>query len=687
MKIRTFIASGLIVGGLVSGSRAEQKVLAQVEIRGLDKVAADVATLTEAAGQPMPGEALLGMAGGALGSPELTGLDVSGVFRLIVLESEGFPEAPPTAALIAPVIGDGQAYLEAVGQGMEAAGEEDGVHTFTKGANAPPMGPPEMHIGLVDGGAVIGMEADAVRQVRGMAAGFFSSTGAQIPGTVAVRVDVATLLEIVEPMMDEKMGEMKKALEAAEEQEKSVAPPTMPEMDVAKVLDAEVDFMMGLMRQLDQLGLGLGVADGALQIHSVMQPKSDSPFADALADSRPPVDAVRTALPADALYAQAMFIPGLDMMIEPYIDFMTDLYAGMGPEMLELAGPMMTIMKDIDGLYPGDVAMGVVPGKDGEWPAFVEVATVTDPDRMLKMIDDMIAVQEGFADTEALGYTYSLTREVSRTHRDIDITSYTIQMEFGDDMAKSMPPGFDTFFQNLRYDLAFVNDLAVYSMGPSNATEATIDRLLDGTGAAVTQGAAFRSRFPLLAQEPLDAFTMNLFDAARAVLTLVPEEMSESAPPIPQGPGTLAGYTEVRDGSLRSTMAVGLADIAAVSEWVQQAMPKQGGMAGGGPGSCTQNLRQLAIVCYMHEAEAGTLPAAWDEVGAQLGAPTPFGPPALLVCPNATDPSVPSYRMVASGSLSDITSPGTTVLVEEVAPHHDGKRHVAYGDGHVELVD
>ena len=52
MKIRTFIASGLIVGGMVSGSRAEQKVLAQVEIRGLDRVAADVARLTETAGQP-----------------------------------------------------------------------------------------------------------------------------------------------------------------------------------------------------------------------------------------------------------------------------------------------------------------------------------------------------------------------------------------------------------------------------------------------------------------------------------------------------------------------------------------------------------------------------------------------------------------------------------------------------------
>jgi prepilin-type processing-associated H-X9-DG protein len=687
MKIQTWLVGGVMLGGLVSGSQAEQKILAQVEIRGLDRVAADVARLTETVGQPMPGEALLGLAGAALGSPDLTGLDSSGVFRLVVMASEGFPEEPPAVALMAPVTGDGQAYLDAVGQVMESAGEADGVHTFTQGANALPMGPPQMCIAPIEGGAVIGMEGDVVRQVAAVAAGLASPTEAELPGAVAVRVDVASLLALLEPMMDEKMGEMKEMLEQAEAPGQAAAPPTMQDMDVSKVLDAEVDLLLGMLKQLDHIGLGIGLAGDALQIHASLDPQVGSGFAAALASAHPPVAAIRTALPADALYAQTAFIPGIDAMIGPYVDFMVDLYAGMGPEVSQLAAPMLEMMKDLDGLYPGDYAAGVIAGENGAWPALIQVAMVTDTGKMKSFIDNAIAAQAQMFTTNLMGYTYSITTEVTRAHREVEITTYSMQMDFGEEMTTQLPPGFAEIFTDLRYDMAFVENMVVYTLGPSNAIEQAIDRLLDGSGEAVTQGAAFRSRFPALPQEPIDAFTIRIFDAVRAVLALLPKELGESVPPIPSSPGTVAGYSQLSDGGLRSTLAIGLEDIAAVGEMVQQAMPKPGGVVGGGPGSCTQNLRQLTILCYMHEAEAGALPTSWDALGAQLGGPSPLGPPALLVCPDAADKSVPSYRLSATGSLGDMTAPHTTPLVEEVSGHHGGKRHVAYADGHIELVD
>mgnify|MGYP005855465607 CR=1 FL=1 len=58
----------------------------------------------------------------------------------------------------------------------------------------------------------------------------------------------------------------------------------------------------------------------------------------------------------------------------------------------------------------------------------------------------------------------------------------------------------------------------------------------------------------------------------------------------------------------------------------------------------------------------------------------------LLVCPAAADQTKPSYQLVLNRKLLRVERPSETVLLREIEPHQDGKRHVVYADGHSAVV-
>ena len=90
---------------------------------------------------------------------------------------------------------------------------------------------------------------------------------------------------------------------------------------------------------------------------------------------------------------------------------------------------------------------------------------------------------------------------------------------------------------------------------------------------------------------------------------------------------------------------------------------------------------QVEVVSYA-EANGGKLPSDWSELDLDPSDPTPENP---LVCPTAEGPG-PHYELVHPGAvLADL--PEDAVLVREIDPIHDGKRHLGRKNGATELSD
>jgi prepilin-type processing-associated H-X9-DG protein len=67
-----------------------------------------------------------------------------------------------------------------------------------------------------------------------------------------------------------------------------------------------------------------------------------------------------------------------------------------------------------------------------------------------------------------------------------------------------------------------------------------LSRRWTGSGHAVHNNAGFAALYPGLAEPPVDAFYLAVFDAARTIIHLLPDEIGEDAPTFPSGPGNLA---------------------------------------------------------------------------------------------------------------------------------------------------
>lgn len=681
------------------GAVAAEQDLAVVSVRGISRLASAVEQVTGTVGEPVAADEVRAHVGMMLGSPELAGLNPDGVFQAVLPAGDWAEGGPPPFVVYAPVTGDGSDYLRALESSMRQVGDEDGVKVF----EAPPGGmPPMLCVRLVSGFAVVGIDAEAVAAASATPAVGAANGGA--PGVVVVRCHIPALLAMLEPKLEgllEQMSEMSEAMQAAAAEAEAEGgaspagmPPGMEGMDPAKILEVEAEYGLALLRQVEAVSLGLDLSDGALRVHTLIEPVEGSVIAAELARARPPMPALAHAVPPGALFAEVGYMPGIDPLLAGYAGFIQDLYGAMGDTFAGLGEMVGSMMEKLDGVYTGDFLMAVVPGRDGAPPAFVQAMGIRDPEPVRAMMKEGIEMMDDLASQEwfqQMYKTYRIEETGVRPYRGGEIQSYAMRIELADDMAGQMPPGFLNglveWMGNLRYDVALLDNVMLYTLGESYPIESAVDAILD------RPYPDFRERAPAPESPPaIDVFEWRVFDTLRAVTAMLPEEWKEKAPGVPDGPGSISGYSSVRDGALTGVLSIPLKDVSAVAGQIA-AMQSQfggggGGELGGGAGTCSHNLRQLVLYGYISAAEhQGELPDSWEDLAERLNPEQRALLPGLLQCPVAADSDSPSYEWVGGGPLSQVESPSTTVMIREIEPNHNGKRWVAFVDGHVELIE
>lgn len=538
-------------------------VLGILEIRGLDTLAASAFELSKAGGQPVPKEMASMVLYGALGSMPGMGIQPQGTVRALWLDNGTEKGA---VALLLPVENEGADYLAGLGQAGWKNDTEtaEGIEHFT----APDTGSGTLwrEIYFLKRGAtlVAAQTADDVRKADEAMPALPPILPAE--GDVVLQIRPAALMDVFEPQIQEQMDQ---AFQADAN--------TPPEAQAMGKL--YIKGYMALARQLADFSLGLGVADGNLNIHTRLAPVANSTLATWLASVKSPSAAASVVNLPGALYAQTAHLGDLNLIAPAYFRYVEELLALL-PEEFDAAAIQTYLANEKIYLAQmgGDFGIALLTPTKEQPLRLVEYISLKDAtglrDLTRQMLQSTSAMMAAMASSNsaAMPFALSLTPGEPRTYRDIAVDTVAYRLAPNAQIAAMWPEGFPTQFD---IELAWVPGGLLASVGDPALTEAMIDRALDGTAAPLAALPAWKAAYPMAEKDLVDVTHFALFDTLRSYLGVADSITGGAlAANIPAGPGNLESASYLAMGGLMSRVRFSLADIGAIGQKAKEAQEK-----------------------------------------------------------------------------------------------------------------
>jgi prepilin-type processing-associated H-X9-DG protein len=99
---------------------------------------------------------------------------------------------------------------------------------------------------------------------------------------------------------------------------------------------------------------------------------------------------------------------------------------------------------------------------------------------------------------------------------------------------------------------------------------------------------------------------------------------------------------------------------------------------------CIKQLRELASLSITYAGSHDRLPETFEELLSFQKVPDR----SILIAPSARNKDKPSYELLLPGErLNRIVDPARTIFIRSLYTLPDGRRPVAYADGHVEILN
>jgi hypothetical protein len=558
-----FLTVLVLCAGLLPALAADSPaVLGILEIRGLDSLSASAFEITKAAGQPMPKEMVSMALYGALGTMPGMGIQPNGTVRALWLDTG--TETGGTAVLL-PVENEGADYLSGLGQaGWKNETETaEGIEHFT-----PPEGSgmawPEVYFLKRGTTLVAGPNADDVRKADAA----LSSLPPILPveGDVALQIHPAALVQAFSPQIQEQMDKAFKSN------------PNTP-AEAAAMGDLYMRGYVAFAKQLDLFVLGLGVADGNLNIHTRVVPVADTTLAKWLASIRTPSAAASVVNLPGALFAETAHMGDLNLIGPAYFRYMEALMKLMPTELgAEFTKTYTENAKAIWAQIGGDFGVALLPPtkenplRAAEYVALKDATALRALTRqMIQSENEMMKAMMGDTNMPA-PFKLALTSGEPREYRGIEVDTLSYDLTPSGPLAASWPEEIPT---KLAIEMAWVPGGVIASVGDSTLTDTLVDRALDGVSAPLSDLPAWKAAYPTPEDNLVDLSHVALFDILRSYLELADVQTGSSlAANIPAGPGNLESTSYLALGGVMSRVRFSLADIGAIGLKVKEAQEK-----------------------------------------------------------------------------------------------------------------
>ncbi len=537
---------------------APPAMLGILEIRGLDGLAAAGFELSKAAGTPTPKEALSLMLYGALGTMPGLGILPEGKVRAYWFENG---TAKGGTALALPVENGGEDYLANLVQaGWSREGDApEGIQHFV-----PPDG-----AGLA-WGEVYFRQTGPVTLLAAATADDLARAGQALAGAppvlpvegdVAIQFQPAALAKIFGPTIEERI--------------ENAMPVEVPEGS-AKLGQLSLKSYLTVAKQLEAAALGLGVADGRVNLHTRLAPVAGTTLAQWLATVKTAAPAASAVNLPGALYAETLHAGDLNLLGPAYFRYM-EAMLGLMPQSTdpEFLPKYMDNLKTAWAQLGSDFGIALMtptkerPLRAAEYLALKDVAVVRDITRnMIQSENELMKAMASDTNTP-IPFQFDLAAGAPREHRGIAIDALTYSLAPAKELEAAWP---EALPKQLTVEMAWLPDGVVVTVGDSALTDQVVDRALDGVAEPITDLPAWRELFPAPEKELASAAHLGLFDLLRSYLGIVDAFTgSDTAAYVPAGPGNLESASYVALGGAMSRVRFRLADVAAIGQKIQEA--------------------------------------------------------------------------------------------------------------------
>ncbi|HOW98676.1 MAG TPA: hypothetical protein P5567_00095 [Kiritimatiellia bacterium] len=568
--MKKFVALFLLVVLLLPAARAADlpPVMVTVEIRGIDALAEQVGLLASDVGAPLTKEAVLQTLGGFMMAPDFQGLATDGTIRLFVMDpqSAGSQGEPPVLISL-PVKGDGSEYLEAVSTFMKPGEAVEGVTEYTADPASPsPLPLQSVFVAPVDGQLLVGAQQSLVRDgVQALGEGKLASANLPASGTIVFSVPCRRNADKLEPLIEQIA-------------QSATATPTEAPIDAARVVQAEFKALIKLLRQTENVMIGLKADGNALTLSTLVEPAAGTVLQRVIGELRVPSAKVASLVPGNALMAASGFFVLPDEFLEGYAEMTDEMYGAMGEPFAGLAPVVREGLEAIKGQFAGDYAFGVVPGSGNLPVDIIQVAAIRDTDQVKAAVEKMTAAMQKMMDAASTQAAegaekppFSMKFDIgeARSYEGVDITPYHYVIELPEEAKNEIPEFLSKWFTDLKYELAYVDNHIVYTLGSSKAMDGVIDALKGGGGVPVSADAACRALLPDLTASATDVSWIKILDIVRTFMRAVPDVPAELVDGLPATSLMLAGFSQAENGNLASHIRLSRSDLAAMAQYFQ----------------------------------------------------------------------------------------------------------------------
>ena len=538
------------------------QLLGALEIRGIDNLASAVFDLSKAIGQPVPKEMVsLGLYG-VLGSMPGMGIEANGTLRAVWFAGEA---EYGSLVVVIPVDGNGDEYLSSLGQSgwSSEPGAQGGIVKLT--APDSTFLPWRELFVLRQGSVVV-----AGKSEQDVLAG--SSLLGSLPpvlpaeGVVAKLIRPSAIVDAFRPQIGEAMDTALHGGGAGSS-------------EAIEVAQAYVNGYLALAEQIDEIALGIGIADGNMNLHGRLAPVKGSLIAQWMGTVGSPSPATAVVNLPGALFVETANLGNIDLLADPYFKFLENML-GAFPEVLGAEN----FKSYFDGLrqswaqFNGDFGIALLPPTRQNPLRMAEYAALKDPSAVRGQIAPLVAnanrmIEAAMAMEDGAPVAISLSQEEAREYKGIPVDRLRYRIQPGEEVQAFWPA--DRAI-DIELELAWLPNGVLAGIGGTDITETLIDRALGGNNMPVESLDAWKAFYPTPDRYLVDATHIAAFDALRTYLALFDSVSGEeSAKSIPDGPGNVASLSYLAMDGLMTRVKIGLGDIAAVAAKLQEVQQKE----------------------------------------------------------------------------------------------------------------
>lgn len=495
ISIRSIILSLSITAIIVTAPFAQAEPAITIEATNIDTLISELTTAAQQLAPQVPTTMLPSAIGMAIKNPGLIDIDRKKPVQMqIALPTTS---TDPLITLHFPLLNNGKNYLTVLEQSTAKPTVTDGVYAFKSATGE------TVYIAIANSYAIISDSSDAIKAAK-TSKGISSATLLDISGTLRIGITPKELIPFLKANA--------KNVEAAMSQQP--ATPGM-DMDTGKIVTAEVDALIAILEQIEAMAIGININKGSIDINSKANTVAGSIIAKINSQLKVPSAKYSSLAPANALYATSgSGMDSLDLIIEPYSKFITDIYGAMGSELSTLAPTLCKSMEAYKGLYSGDYAVGVI--NSGKTIGLYQVVALTDAAKAKKITDTQLALSnESFK--KSMGMTMDLTE--ARTYKGIKVQALTYKV--GDTMmGMPTPPSTKAILNSLKTEIAYTDSDMIYTVGDQKTMNTILDRLAAKTGAA--SSTQFTKLIPTVQGKPVQQYTLSIAKIIKSLLLLSP---------------------------------------------------------------------------------------------------------------------------------------------------------------------